>query len=77
MINNNIYPLTYIKMTNLLETTAYQNLLEQLRDTESLFRTAMNNWSETNDEKALQLAESLSEECRRLKEEIDKYLQSN
>lgn len=77
MINNNIYPLTYIKMTNLLETATYQNLSEQLRNAEALFRTAMNNRAKTNDEKALELAKTQSEECRRLREEINAYLQNN
>jgi len=61
-------------MTNLLETATYQNLSEQLRNTESLFREAMNNWTETNNQETLELAQRLSEECRRLREQINEYL---
>lgn len=61
-------------MKNLLESATYQKLNEQLRNAEALFRTAMNTWSKTNDEKALELAKAQSEECRKLKESIENLL---
>lgn len=61
-------------MKNLLESATYQKLNDQLRNAESLFRTAMNNRAKTNDEKALELAKTQSEECRKLRESINKLL---
>lgn len=61
-------------MKNLLESATYQKLNDQLRNAESLFRTAMNNRTKTNDEKALELAKTQSEECRKLRESINKLL---
>ena len=63
-------------MKNVFETATYQNLYDQLRNAEDLFRTALKNWGETQDEKALELAKSQSEECARLKNSIKNLLEA-